>query len=58
MFEALIFVKNEYGFFNVRSAKIGGFNSLKAAQNRILKLNVEGYIKQRGVSKPVWSNVI
>lgn len=57
MFTALAFYRNEYGFYNVRSLRIGGFNSLKAAQNKILKLNVEGYIKKQGVSKPIWSNV-
>lgn len=50
------FLKTEYGYA-VRSLKVGGFKSLQAAQNRIIKVGVEGYVKKLGEKQPVWTNV-
>ena len=36
-----------------RSLKVGGFKSLQAAQNRIIKVGVEGYVKKVGEKQAV-----
>lgn len=56
MFYAMGFIKTEYGYA-VRNLKVGGFKSLQAAQSRIIKVGMEGYVKKLGSKQPVWASV-
>ena len=51
------FVPCEFGGFVVRAVRQSPYSSIEAAKKAIKKVG-QGYIKQLGVSKPVWSNVL
>lgn len=57
MFYAMVFIKNEYGFFTVRTLRKPPYKTINAAKKAIQKKRQEGYIKEYNNPIPVWNNV-
>lgn len=55
MFYAMLFIRNEWGNYNVRAARVKPFKKLDAAKRAIEKVG-HGYVKKLGESEPVWHN--
>lgn len=56
MYYSMLFIRNEWGNFNVRAARKTPFKSLEAAKRAIIKSKHTGYVKMLGKTTPVWSN--
>ena len=54
MYYSMIFIKNEWGKYNVRAARKRPYKSLEAAKKAVEKYG-SGYVREFGKSVPVWS---
>lgn len=56
MYYAMAYYPNEWGNFNVRAIRTKGYRTLESAINAVKRVGHDGFVKQLGVSTPVWSN--
>lgn len=56
-FFAMAFFPSFENQYCVRSLKLRGFKTEKAAREAIERNKVQGYVKKLGQTAPVWSNV-
>lgn len=58
MFYAMAFYPTGYNKnVTCRAVRTAPYRSLEEAVAALLKVGQEGYVKQEGITKPVWNNV-
>lgn len=60
MYYAMVFHRDPTsyaGTSTIRSVRPGGYRTLDAAIQAVVKKDLEGYVRKQGISKPVWNNV-
>lgn len=57
MYFAMAFFPSFENQYCVRSLKLRGYKTEKAAKEAIIRAKRDGYVKKLGQSAPIWSNV-
>jgi hypothetical protein len=58
MFYAMKFTATGWGTYTVRTVRKSPYKGLESAKKAVIKSGTFGYVKQIGVLRPIWSNLL
>jgi hypothetical protein len=58
MYYAMKFTATGWGTYTVRTVRRNPYKSLEKARKAVVRSGMFGYVKESGVLRPIWSNLL